>query len=374
MNSGSTQDVWDDVVGELYDAVLQKEASALDSAIRRFEHIIDSDGCHLFGMSQLGQELFTLCTYPDGVSTDTAPYYQHYIKLDPRLELTSKRVGRAERSSDHFRPEFVKRNEFFQDYLIPLGRQHMTGGMLLKTETFSSTVAFNRFQGRPDFSDEELAIVRRYFPHLKRAVGMSMNDTVSTLLHGSQADVLQQQTVGVIGLNRQNRVLFINAAAQQLLAPLAPLGLQGTALRDGSAVALACQQAHRSRQPQALRQRTPEGELVITAWASPKRRGRMWLPSVSAASDHSLHTCVLVQWMRPGHRLTPSLLMQLYGLTATEARLAKELVQGTTVEAYAQTYHVSVATVRTQLRQVLAKTGHSRQQALIAHLAALQVL
>jgi DNA-binding CsgD family transcriptional regulator len=374
MDSGSSPDIWDGIVGELYDAVLQKEASALDAAIRRFEHIIDSDGCHLFGMTQRGQEVFTLCTYPDGVSTETAPYYQHYINLDPRLALTKERVGKAERSSDHFRPDFVKRNEFFQDYLIPLGRQHMVGGMLLKTETFNSTVAFNRFQGRPDFSDDELSIVRRYFPHLMRAVGMSMNETVSTLLHGSLADVLQQQTAGVIGFNHQNRVLFINAAAQQLLVPLADLGLQGTTFRDGSAIALACKQAHRSRQPQALRHRAAEGELIITAWAAPKRRSRVWLPSVSAASDHSLHTCILVQWMRPGHRLTPGLLMQLYGFTATEARLAKELVQGTSVEAYAQTYHVSVATVRTQLRQVLAKSGHSRQQELIAHLASLQML
>jgi DNA-binding CsgD family transcriptional regulator len=82
----------------------------------------------------------------------------------------------------------------------------------------------------------------------------------------------------------------------------------------------------------------------------------------------------MVQLLRPGHRLTPSLLMELYGFTAAEARLAKELVLGTTVEAYAQSFHISVATVRTQLRQVLAKSGHSRQQELIGHLASLQVL
>lgn len=373
MPAGSAQE-WDDVVGDLYDAVLQKESAALDAAIRQFEHIIDSDGCHLFGMSHQGQELFTLCTYPDGVSKDTEPYYQHYMHRDPRLAMISNRVGRAERSSDHFRPAFVSRNEFFQDYLLPLGRQHMTGGMLLKTDAFSSTVAFNRFLGRPDFSDDELATVRRYFPHLKRAVGMALDDTARQLLHGSQADLLQQQSVGIVGLNARRQVIFINAAAQQLLAPLPHLGLQGAALRDASPLAQACTQAHQSRKPHPLRERTPEGDLVITAWATPKRRHSTWLPSVSAASDQALHTCLMVQLLRPGHRLTPGLLMNLYGLTPAEARLAKELVQGTTVETYAMTYHVSVATVRTQLRHVLAKTGHTRQQDLMAHLATLQVL
>jgi DNA-binding CsgD family transcriptional regulator len=238
----------------------------------------------------------------------------------------------------------------------------------------SSIVAFNRFQGRPDFSDTDLATIRRYFPHLQRTIRMALNDSLSTLLHGTQADLLQQQLVGVIGLNKRHQVLFINPAARQFLAPLPDLGWQGGTVRDASPLALACQQAHRNRKPQAMRLHTPEGELVVTAWATPKRSTTSWLPSVGASSDQPLHTCVLVQLLRPGRRLTPTLLMQLYGFTAAEARLAKELVQGTTVEAYAQTFHISVATVRTQLRHVLAKSGYARQQDLIGHLASLQVL
>lgn len=367
-------ETWDNLLGDLYDAVLQKEPEALNAAIRRFEREIDSDGCHVWGMGQQGQELFTVVTYPNGVCTETAPYYEHYMHIDPRLELIRQRIGKVERSSDWFPPRFVRQNEFFQDYLLPLGRQYMAGGMLLKTDALSSTVAFNRFKGRPDFSDEELATVRRYFPHLQRAVRMVLNDSIGTLLHGSQADLLQRQELGVLGLNRQQQVIFINPAAQQRLASQPELGVQGAALREGSPLAMACQQAHRSRTPQAMRLHTEQGELVITAWATPKRSTTTWLPSVSAASDQTLHTCVLVQLLRPGHRLTPSLLMRLYGLTPAEARLAKELVQGCTVEAYAHTYHVSVATVRTQLRHVLSKSGHARQQDLIAHLAALQVL
>lgn len=365
---------WDDLVGDLYDAVLERASDALGNAIRRFEQVIDSDGCHLFGMSNLGQELFTVVTYPNDVSRETSPYYQHYMHIDPRRELTLHRPGQAFRAGDFFDCNFIARNEFYQDYLLPLGRQHIAGGMLMKTDSSHSIVAFNRFKGRTDFSDEDMATIRRYFPHLQRSVRMAISDNIGTLLHGAQADLLQQQSVGVIGLNQLHQVLFINPAARQLLAPLPELGWQGGSVRDGSHLALACQKAHRSRKPQPMRLTTPEGELVVTAWATPKRRATTWLPSVSAASDQPLHTCVMVQLLRPGHRLTPSLLMELYGFTAAEARLAKELVQGTTVEAYAHNFHISVATVRTQLRQVLAKSGHARQQALIAHLASLQVL
>jgi DNA-binding CsgD family transcriptional regulator len=365
---------WDDLVGDLYDAVLERASDALGNAIRRFERVIDSDGCHLFGMSTLGQELFTVVTYPNDVSRETSPYYQHYMHIDPRRALTFQRPGEAHRAGDFFDRNFIARNEFFQDYLLPLGRQHIAGGMLMKTDSSHSIVAFNRFKGRTDFSDEDMAAIRRYFPHLERTVRMALSDNVGTLLHGTQSDLLQQQSVGVIGINQLQQVLFINRAAQQLLAPLPHLGWQGGSVRDGSPLALACQKAHRSRKPHPIKLTTPEGELVVTAWATPKRSATTWLPSVSAASDQPLHTCVMVQLLRPGHRLTPSLLMELYGFTAAEARLAKELVQGTTVEAYAHNFHISVATVRTQLRQVLAKSGYARQQELIAHLASLQVL
>lgn len=371
---GLHEEAWDGVVGDLYDAVLQRERGALHHALTGFERLIDSDGCHLWGMDMHGRELFTLVTYPEDMDTDPYPYYQHYIHIDPRLEVTRRHPGQAQRSSDYFNAAFIARNEFYQDYLLPRGRHHISGGMLFKAAHHSSVVAFNRFKGRSDFNDAEMAAIHRYFPHLRRAVHMGMQETAEALLHGTQAELLQQQDVGMLGLDRHGRVLFVNPVAQTNLALLPDLGWQGRSVRNDSTLGLACREAHALRQPQAMRWRVPQGELVVTAWAAPRRRDSIWLHSVSAASDLLLHTCVLVQLVRPGQRITPSLLMKLYGLTAAEARLAKELVQGSAVEDYALKFSVSVATVRTQLRQVLAKTGFARQQDLVRHLAAIQVL
>lgn len=371
---GQKENAWDDMVGDLYDAVLQKKSPALQAAIARFERLIGSDGCHLFGMTPQGQELFTVWTFPGDLDAVTAPYYAHYMHIDPRLEMLRRSAGEAVRTSDHFSSTKTSKSEFFQDYLLPLGIQFSSGGTLLQSEVCSSAIAFNRLQGRPDFSDGELACLRRYFPHLRRVVQMGLQDSMAALLHSTQSDLLQQQDVGVLGLDQHQRVLFVNPAARQHLALLPQLGWQGASVRSDSPLALACQQAHASRQPQAMRQRVAEGEVVVTAWATPRRAHERWLPTVASASDTPLHTCVLVQLLRPGQRITPSLLMKLYGLTPSEARLAKELVQGTAVEDYALKFSVSVATVRTQLRQVLAKTGYERQQDLVRHPAAIQVL
>jgi DNA-binding CsgD family transcriptional regulator len=59
-------------------------------------------------------------------------------------------------------------------------------------------------------------------------------------------------------------------------------------------------------------------------------------------------------------------LIQMHGLTATEARLAAHLADGGSVAGYAQLFDVSVGTVRSQLKAVFAKTGVNRQSALAA--------
>lgn len=52
---GQQENAWDGIVGDLYDAVLQKKSPALQAAIARFERLIGSDGCHLFGMPPRGR-------------------------------------------------------------------------------------------------------------------------------------------------------------------------------------------------------------------------------------------------------------------------------------------------------------------------------
>ena len=67
-------------------------------------------------------------------------------------------------------------------------------------------------------------------------------------------------------------------------------------------------------------------------------------------------------------------LMDLFGLTAAEARLARGLCQGDSLEEYTQDQGVCLTTVKTQLRAVLAKTGTERQGGLIRLIAAIPVI
>jgi DNA-binding CsgD family transcriptional regulator len=58
-------------------------------------------------------------------------------------------------------------------------------------------------------------------------------------------------------------------------------------------------------------------------------------------------------------------MVKTWGLTPTEARLALYLAEGLSVAVYAQSFEVSVGTVRSQLKAIFAKTGVNRQGALV---------
>jgi DNA-binding CsgD family transcriptional regulator len=57
-----------------------------------------------------------------------------------------------------------------------------------------------------------------------------------------------------------------------------------------------------------------------------------------------------------------------FGLTKAEARLALRLAEGSSLASAAQTFGVKLTTIRSQLQQVFAKTGTSRQSELVAML------
>jgi len=70
----------------------------------------------------------------------------------------------------------------------------------------------------------------------------------------------------------------------------------------------------------------------------------------------------------------PEALQTLFGLTAAEAKLALEIARGDTPAEVARNHRVSIATVRSQLAAVFAKTQTSRQAELVALLARVALL
>lgn len=99
------------------------------------------------------------------------------------------------------------------------------------------------------------------------------------------------------------------------------------------------------------------------------------LPVRRAAGDIFSHasSLVIVTPVDRGAVPTAEVVAGLFDLSPAEARIARGIAEGHTVEAIAVTAGVSRETVRTQLKAVLAKTGMSRQSDLVALLGGLRL-
>jgi DNA-binding CsgD family transcriptional regulator len=85
-------------------------------------------------------------------------------------------------------------------------------------------------------------------------------------------------------------------------------------------------------------------------------------------------SCVLiVTLLRPPLVPEAEVLQGLFDLTPAEARVARGIAEGQTVEAIAEAFGLSRETVRSQLKAVLGKTGLVRQAELVALLAGLHL-
>jgi DNA-binding CsgD family transcriptional regulator len=86
-----------------------------------------------------------------------------------------------------------------------------------------------------------------------------------------------------------------------------------------------------------------------------------------ATADPPLAMIVVIDPER--HSPPEGELIELFGLSRAEARLASALMTGKTLTKVAGEFGLQVPTLRTQLRSILKKVGAKRQSDLIRHLA-----
>jgi DNA-binding CsgD family transcriptional regulator len=175
---------------------------------------------------------------------------------------------------------------------------------------------------------------------------------------------------GLVLVDQQGAVAFANVEGERLLAlrsvlrTISPLAVRDAESNNALRRTLIAASANASG---ALQLRDCRAEPVINAVVMPLRLVRH--------EAHGSQPAILLAMTELFHaRAIPDAwLSQLFGLTPTESSIANWLAAGRTIAAYAKNRRVSVATARSQLKAVLAKTGLSRQVQLVAALARLPI-
>jgi DNA-binding CsgD family transcriptional regulator len=309
-----------------------------------------------------------------------------FVRFDPALQRTygsyfATRNPWTRLSQPLFQPGLVytpesvlplpqlERTEFYDGILQPAGVVHCFGACVLRRgdDVLSFTVVRSRRRG--PYTVGELNGVRHILPHLRRAV--QVNERLSSLAgtRARLADGLDSLQHGVVVVNRHGRVVFANQAARTIVA-----------LRDGLTITADGLQPTSRDERRRLRAllddsvRTRAGEGFSAGGAMTVARPSMKRPFLLLVAPLTLPleseggsgmSTVFISDPEAQIESIDALVRRLYGLTATEAKVANAFLTSGNLDQAAEQLHLSRETVRWHLRHIYRKTGTNRQTALL---------
>lgn len=259
---------------------------------------------------------------------------------------------------------------FYQEWLEPQGLFYRVAAVLLRED--DDLCYFAVLRGRKDarFGFEKIRLCRTLAPHLRSAVQMRRQLAVLEVERNAAVEVLDRLPTAVVLCDQSGAPVIVNGAAREILASSDGLVLQGGKLA-----------ARNQRETDTL-ERLIGGAAKATRGAGGSSGGTLPVSRASGLRPFS----VLVTPMRapssiPGHRRIAAALfvsdpesvilaneerlLQLYGLTRAESRLAAKITEGRSLEEAAAMLNITTQTARGYVKRILCKTGTKRQVDLV---------
>lgn len=259
-------------------------------------------------------------------------------------------------------------SEIYNDLVVPtrMDVAHCLGACFDIGDNFFS-VAVHRGVRAGVFGGSDEDAYRPFVPHLRRMFLQRRR-----LQEMEQRLVVEGSAFGhgdaLIFLDAHGRYVAANTAGEAILAQAAPIRLD----RNRRLVpAQAVHEAHFGRIVAAAAGRKGGGALAIPrAGAMPWRISADPVPAKAVAVTGAV-VVVAVRDTEAQLRRAVAIATRLWGLTPKEALLSDSLLRGASVEDHAAARSISVATARSQLRALLAKSAALRQVELVTRMLSL---
>jgi len=229
--------------------------------------------------------------------------------------------------------------------------------------------AFERWHDLGPHEATAVSYMNTVYPHLARAALVACR----LGLERAQSAVSTLEALGVpaAAMNRRGKVMAVNQLFETVGETLVPIAFGGLAITSAAANKL-------FQEAIAYALVNPEG--FVRSIPVPARDGQPpqivhVLPVVRNARDmlFGAEILVAVTNLRPGN-LVPSapILMGLFDLTPSEARIATALASGKSLRQAAAEMNLSFGSARTYLAHIFAKTGTNQQSQLVSLLKSSQ--
>ena len=286
---------------------------------------------------------------------------------NPRLTLSRMQRGmnRIARDEDLFDPDDALQLQL-QEQLAMIGLGRFIGSLQpLNHDTYLALALHKAVGDGEDFSAEQVSRLSMLVPHFGQAMGLCERVQASAGLSQRLQKHLDHLRCGLVIVDAKGQVQWLNRSAELRLATPSPLKLQGAHLSAHSAEATARLLKH-------IAMVAATSELggnwhYLTLGQGPQLLHLALQPLAETSRYVGDASSVLMVVTGVGHEeaIPVAALVNMFGLTTAESLLVDALIRGHTLEQYAQQRGVALGTVRWQLKQVLSKTGATRQAELV---------
>jgi DNA-binding CsgD family transcriptional regulator/PAS domain-containing protein len=264
------------------------------------------------------------------------------------------------------------KTEFYNDFLRPQNHFYSFGGILLQDASVISSLAAMRSKAAGPFGEREVTLLSELTPHLQSALRVHgrLSDLEKRL--DGFTDALNQLAQGVLLVDANGRVTFMNRYAEEIVRA-------GEGLRSVNGIVDAAhpndsERLHRSIADVAGNPGSRfAGQVMTIRRSAVGRELSLTLAPVTSSGGGSGGRTAAIIFVTDPDRIPDRKareLEHLLELTPAEARLAKALAEGNTISRFAENAGVSMNTARSHLKRIFAKTGVSRQSDLVRLVAA----
>jgi DNA-binding CsgD family transcriptional regulator len=353
----------------IYDAAAENDLWR--DVLKAIADLTRSQGGILYGSSLSARKIYF--HFNGGLSEECNRVFQERHMQNPWGEyMENQPVGRLVPSDEAIDLSVLRASSFYDEVLRPQDVAHNGMMALAAREDFRAAFNICRSARQGPFEADDRRLLEWLSPHMRRSVALGFRIDAYLAMQHAAFNVLEHLADGVIVLDRRARVLFANAAAR---------GFEADGLLHLRQVLATWSQAHSHRLAELVRSalhgapggtmslpRRGDGQLLTILVSS--IRGK----DVGRLADANIKdAAVLLFVIDPANRrsIPLSQMMDAYGLTQAEARVALAASSGNTINETAQLLKLSPNTIKTHLRRVFAKTATGRQAELAGLIAAL---
>jgi DNA-binding CsgD family transcriptional regulator len=266
--------------------------------------------------------------------------------------------------------DVYKTTDFYKGIIQPYGIRHQLGMSFSDPRGWKCTVGLMNVEGMPAFGKQEKEFLLSFLPHLRSSLEMYSKIRREQCMKVALSETLDHLDIGTFILDSSGKVAVSNRVGWNLIH-------SGIGISVIDSKIMFARKADNDRLNALIQKACESGQ---SKQASP------WIDALSVDCDDGHLLGVLVKAIpmttqfdsdpnprvtlyvsdSSQQRLAPEhLISKLFGLTATEAKLANLLSSGMSLFEIAEQLNVRENTVRTYSKRIFAKLGVNRQGELV---------